>query len=541
MQKKILVIVGLAIVLISAKPISDKYFEITKGIEIYANVYKALNSHFVDELDPSSLMKTGIDAMTASLDPYTRYISEADVENYRLTVDGKYDGIGARVMNMDDFVTISYFYKDSPAAKAGIQVGDQILSINGKDMKGKKAKDVTRFMRGAPNSVIDIKVRNLADRKIRNIKVERGEIHVPNVPYYGMLDDHVGYISLTTFTKGAGKNVRSALKALKAQNDLKGVVLDLRGNGGGLLYEAVAVCNVFVPKGEEVVFTKGKLKESYKNYKTFASAEDAEIPLAVLVNDRSASASEIVSGVVQDLDRGVLIGQRTYGKGLVQNTKDVGYNSKIKMTIAKYYIPSGRCIQSVSYDHGKKKALPDSLRTAFKTSMGRTVYDGGGVLPDVVLPKAESHEMVKALRKEQMIFKFVTVNYKSLQNYCDTVNCHYDDFDAFVQFLDKEKFEYRGITESAIEQLEEKAKKEHTYEQIQGEIDHIKLTLKQMQRHLLEESKEEILRLISQDLAGRKYFAKGKTKQALRGDSEIREVISLLSDMDRYRSILKAE
>ncbi|MCI5083427.1 MAG: S41 family peptidase, partial [Saprospiraceae bacterium] len=390
-------------------PKSDKYFEMIKNIEIFTNLYKEINTYYVDEVDPGKLMRIGLDAMMESLDPYTNYISESDIEGYRYLTEGKYNGIGARSKKMGDYITITELYKDQPADKAGLRPGDQIMEIDGNDTKGKTGDAINALLRGFPGTTVNLKVRRPGVEAPIQLTLTRGEVEVPNVPYYGMVSNDIGYISLTTFTRNAGRNVADALKALKKDNPaLKGVIFDLRDNGGGLLNEAVNISNIFIPKGQVVVKTKGKVKDWDMSFRTTSTPVDTEIPLVVLINNRSASASEIVSGVMQDYDRGVLLGQRSYGKGLVQNTKDIGYNAKLKLTTAKYYIPSERCIQSVEYEDGEPVDIPDERRSKFKTQNGRTVLDGGGVKPDVTVKKPSDAGVIKSLIDQNLIFDFVT-------------------------------------------------------------------------------------------------------------------------------------
>ncbi|MFZ1257325.1 MAG: S41 family peptidase, partial [Saprospiraceae bacterium] len=360
-SKVILYLVLSSFILFGAAISFNKNFEIAKNIEIFVNVYKEINANYVDETNPATLMKTGIDAMLHQLDPFTNYITEVQIENYRIAIEGKYNGIGVRAKKIGDYVTITEVYKDYPAFKAGIKVGDQVIAINGLDGKGKESEDLFQIVRGMPKSEVEFTVMRPGIKEKLNLKLIRDEVNIPNVPYSAMVNDEIGYVVLSTFTENAGKNIRDAVKKLKADHStLKSVILDLRDNGGGLLGEAVEVCNVFIPQGQLVASTRSKLKERDQQYKTQNVPFSAEMPLVVLINSKSASASEIVSGTIQDLDRGVIIGQISYGKGLVQNTKDVGYNAKVKLTIAKYYIPSGRCIQSVKYENGEPVHLPDS-------------------------------------------------------------------------------------------------------------------------------------------------------------------------------------
>ncbi|MBK6496677.1 MAG: S41 family peptidase [Saprospiraceae bacterium] len=373
---------------------NDKLFEISKNLEIFISVYKELNTNFADELDPSTLMRTAIDAMTHSLDPYTNFVSESQVESYWINEDDKYQGIGARVGLVQKKLMILEAYQGGPALTAGIKSGDEIISVNGVNIEGKKIEEVNAILRGIPGTDIKLSIKKNGSDLAEDINVKRGEVNIPNVPYSGFVADGVGYISLTTFTQNAGSNISKALKELKTKNpNMSGIILDLRQNGGGLLHEAVNICNIFIPNGEIVVTTKSKVKERDQTFKTQSQPADLEIPLAILIDKRSASASEIVSGVMQDLDRAVLIGQRSFGKGLVQNTKELPYNARLKITTSKYYIPSGRCIQGVEYENGEPKDIPDSQRTKFKTKNGRIVME------DSASDKTLSDEIVKLKQK----------------------------------------------------------------------------------------------------------------------------------------------
>ena len=389
---------------------NDRLFEISKNLEIFISVYRELNTNFVDELDPGTMMRQAIDAMTNKLDPYTNFVSESEVESYWINDDEKYQGIGARVALIGNKFKVIEPYEGGPALSAGIKAGDEIISVNGIDIVGKKLAEINAILRGLPGTDMSLKIIPNGKAIAEDKKLTRGEVNIPNVPYSGFVSDDVGYISLTVFTQNAGANISKALNELKEKNpNMSGVILDLRQNGGGLLHEAVNICNIFLPKGEIVVTTKGKIKERDQTYKTMAPPVDLEIPLAVLIDKRSASASEIVSGVIQDMDRGVLIGQRSFGKGLVQNTKELPYNARLKLTISKYYIPSGRCIQGVEYENGEPKDIPDTQRSKFKTKNGRTVLDGGGVSPDVKTEGKVLSPVTKALLDQYMIYEFANV------------------------------------------------------------------------------------------------------------------------------------
>ena len=536
---------GIIVILLLAtamtfKADSGKYFEITKNIEIFANLYKELNTYYVDDLDPGQLMRTGIDAMVESLDPYTNYISESDIEGYRYMTEGRYNGIGAISKQIGEFVTITELYEGQPADEAGLKPGDQIVAVDGNDAKGKNIEQVNNILRGFPGTEVELTIRRPGNTDDFKVKLKRDEVNVENVPYYGMVAEGVGYAALTTFTRDAGRNVANAVRALKEQDpDLKGVIFDLRDNGGGLLTEAVNICNVFLPKGELIVTTKGKVKEADLGFNTLNSSVDDDIPLVILVNNFSASASEIVSGAIQDYDRGVLIGQQTYGKGLVQNTRDVGYNSKVKMTTAKYYIPSGRCIQSVEYQNGEPMDIPDSRRTPFKTRNGRTVLDGGGVKPDIALEKASDDAIIKALIRQDMIFNYVTQYCLDNPPPSSIEEYHFTDFDGFVSFLEKSDFNFQKESEQLLQKLQEKADEEG-YE-LDERLKSLQSSIQADKRNAVNEHREEIIDLIEKEISGRFFYQEGKIKMGLRNDKEIEEAINLFNDLPRYEKLLAGE
>lgn len=537
---KISAIVGIVVIGMSATMSPrNKYFEILKNLEIFTNLYKEINTYYVDDVDPGQLMRTGIDAMVESLDPFTNYISESEIEGYRFMTEGKYNGIGAISQQIDSFVTIVELYENQAADKAGLKAGDRIISIDGKDAVGKTPEQVNSILRGFPGTEVELKIRRPGAPEDFKVNLTRTEVEVDNVPYYGMLNDQVGYVALTTFTRNAGKNVAGALKSLQAENDnLKGVVLDLRGNGGGLLTEAVNVSNVFIPRGEVVVTTKGKVKEWDRTFSTMGNSTDEEIPVVVLINDRSASASEIVSGVLQDYDRGVLMGQRSYGKGLVQNTRDIGYNSKLKLTTAKYYIPSGRCIQSVEYEDGEPVNIADDRRTPFTTRNGRTVLDGGGVKPDVVVEKFTDASIVKSLIDQHLIFDFATEYFLGVDSVAAVEDYRFEDFQAFVDYLDTRAFQYDTESEKLLKKLQKVSTKDG-YD-LANEIQSLQQNIQTSKKDALQKNQKIITDLIEKEVASRYYYQEGKIKMGLRNDKEIEEAIALLNDTARYNAILSA-
>lgn len=517
----------------------NRYFEISKNIEIYTNLYKEINTSYVDDLDPARLMRTGVDAMLGSLDPYTNYISETEIESFRYITDGKYNGIGAQIRKIGDYVTITESFEDCPAQKAGLKVGDLLLEIDGQSTEGRSSDDVMNILKGFPGTEVELTIRRPGETKPQKITMTRDEVVVPNVPYIGLISDNIGYFALTTFTRDAGRNVAKALEVLKEENPgLKGIVFDLRGNGGGLLTEAVNVSNVFIPKGELVVTTKGKVIDWDRSFKTLNKSVDEEIPLVVLIDKNTASASEIVSGVIQDLDRGVLVGQRSYGKGLVQNTRDVGYNSKVKLTTAKYYIPSGRCIQGVEYEDGRPKDIPDSQRAEFKTRAGRKVFDGGGVSPDFKMKPAKDEEVVASLEDKFVIFDFATQYVIDHPAIAGAKEFEFTDFDKFVEFVKSNNFDYDSRTQKALKELREQADKDKLTEEFSEELKSLETKILAAKTEDLEDNKNEIVNLIEKEIAKRYYFQTGKIEVGLKNDPEIKEAITILNDPARYKTFL---
>ena len=515
----------------------NKYFEIIKNLEIFTNAYKEINHSYVDELDPGKLMRAGMDAMLEGLDPFTNYISETDIEGYRYLYEGRYNGFGAEARQMGDWVVVTEIFENSPAHKAGLKVGDAITSVDGQSAKGRTQEEVMAFLRGVPGTKVDLMVRRPGENKEQRITLERGEIEAQNVPHHGIVAEGIGYIYLTTFTRDAGENVANALQDLKTKHPgLKGVILDLRDNGGGLLNEAVNLVNVFVPRNEFVVSTKGKVPEWDRSFRTMNNPIDKEIPVVVLINKMSASASEIVSGGLQDLDRGVLMGQRSYGKGLVQNTKDVGYNAKIKLTTAKYYIPSGRCIQAVRYKNGEPVDIPDAERAVFKTRAGRPVLDGGGVKPDVLLPADTATGIVKALLDHNVIFDYAT-QWALKHPQIDSIEIFsFTDWDDFSRFAQDKKFEYESASEKMLKELRTVAEREHY--PLSADLQAVENKIKAEKKGEMAKNKARILHEIEQEIVGRYYFQRGKVRKSLKKDPEVEEAVKLLNDPARYKAIL---
>lgn len=523
-------------------PNKGRYFDIIKNLEIFSNLYKELNSNYVDEIDPNQIMKVGIDAMLATLDPFTNYFSESQIEGFRFRNEEGEASSGLKIKMIGADLVITRIIEESPAHVAGLKVGDVIKSVNTESTEKRTAEDVMDIISGVPGSEMSLDILRPGHTDLMNIKITRGGMDGKNVPYTGMVEEGIGYISLTTFTRDAGRNVENALRNLKTESsDLKGVILDLRGNGGGLLREAINVCNVFIPANETVVTTRSKVVEADQEYKTRKDPVDPTIELIVLIDDHSASASEIVSGVMQDLDRGVIIGQLSYGKGLVQNTFDIGYNAKVKLTTSKYYIPSGRCIQSVEYKNGSRVHISDEKRAKFKTRAGRTVLDGGGVQPDIPFPAEQQPLIVKKLTEQDIIFKFVTQYCIGRDNIGPLESFHYTDFAAFNSFLSKTNFRFETETDELIKKIKEVATTEAYSQEVTAEVDQLKAIVEKEKATQVKQHEKEILQAIEREILTRYYFETGLVRHQLKNDPELSEAIAILNSPQRYSSILKGK
>lgn len=543
-MKKIIVIISLVATTFLSTAFVDNYFEISKNLDIFTSLYQELNVFYVDETDPGDLMKTAIDAMLESLDPYTTYIPESETEDFRFMTTGQYGGVGAIISLRDDYVIIAEPYEGFPAHKAGLIAGDKLLEINGKSVKGKTTEDVSKVLKGQPNTTVNVLIEREGVAEPFDVKLTREEVKVKSVPYYGMVSDSIAYIKMTSFTRRVTHEVQQALEELKKEHDLKGLVFDLRSNPGGLLGEAINTTNLFIGQGEEVVSTKGKSKDWDKTYKTSRPAVDAELPLVVLVNSRSASASEIVSGAIQDLDRGVVIGQRSFGKGLVQNTRDLSYNTKLKVTTAKYYIPSGRCIQALDYsnrnDDGSVGKVPDSLKTAFKTRNGREVWDGGGVNPDIVLEPHKYSNILRSIMSKRHIFDFANKYHREHSNLSEPSVFTVDQelYDAFTNYLTDKEYEYETKTEKAIKKLQKEAEKEKYSTDLEAELEALLAKMDYSKTNDIERFQNEISEVLEGEIVTRYYFQKGRIEASLKHDQEIEKAIEVLNNPTLYKGIL---
>lgn len=523
---------------------TDEYFEISRNMDIFATLFRELNIYYVDETKPGDLMKKGIDAMLESLDPYTNYIPESEVEDYRFMTTGQYGGIGALIGQKGDQVVITDPYEGFPAQKADLRAGDIILEIDGKSIKGKKYDDISKILKGQPRTPVKLLIKRESEKDPLEKTVVRDEIKINSVSYSGMLDSEIAYIRLTGFTDNAGTEVKDALMELKTKHNAKSVVLDLRGNPGGLLNEAVNITNIFVDKGVEVVTTKGKVKEWDKAYKALNNPVDNTMPLAVLVNSGSASASEIVSGSIQDLDRGIVIGQRTFGKGLVQTTRPLSYNAQLKVTTAKYYIPSGRCIQALDYTHrnedGSVGKVPDSLVSLFKTKNGREVADGGGIAPDFATETIYLSNVSQSLLTKQLIFDYATLYRNSHPQIAPARSFRIteQEFQEFSTWLNGKEYDYTTKSEKTFEELKETAIKEKYYDNMKVQFDALQKSMMHDKQADLIKNKDEIMQLLQDEIASRYYYQKGRIEASFDYDPEILKAMEALKNKEVFTAIM---
>jgi len=523
---------------------TENNFEISKNLDIYATLLKELDKNYAEDINPGDLTEKAIDAMLETLDPYTVYIPESNAEDYKMITTGQYGGIGALIQKNGDYVIISEPYEGFPAQEAGLIAGDKILEINGKSMKDKNSDEVSEILKGQPGVELELLVGRIGMNDPLSVKVIRKEIKIPNIPYSGMLTGGMGYIKLSNFTQNAGSEVKKAFLDLKNNNDLKGIIIDLRGNGGGLLNEAVNICNIFVDEKLLIVSTKGKVASKNQDHLTRMAPVDKEIPLAVLVDQGSASASEIVAGAIQDLDRGVIIGQRTYGKGLVQHVVPLTYNSQVKITVAKYYIPSGRCIQSIDYFHkaenGLSEKIPDSLISEFKTKNGRSVYDGGGIEPDVYMDPMKLSKISQTLITKYLLFDYANLFASKNSSIASPEEFEISDdiFNDLIAFLKDKTYDYQTASEEALEKLKTNAEKENYFDAIELEYNALKSKILHDKGEDMITYKDEIKMILKDEIVGRYYFQKGRILASLSDDPEIARAIEVLQGSETYLAIL---
>ncbi|HRO42335.1 MAG TPA: S41 family peptidase [Flavipsychrobacter sp.] len=529
---------------------SDSYFEISKNLDIFATLFKQLNSYYVDPIEPGKLVKTGIDAMLEDLDPYTNYITESDIEEYEFQTTGKYGGIGATMRKKGDDIFVGDVYENSPAQKAGLHPGDQVIAIDNHTITGKSIDDISVLLKGSPGTQVGLKIKDAYTSEESNKIVTRGEIEVSSVPYAGLMgaEKNIAYVKLSQFTQGCSRLVRNSLDSLKGANpNLKGVVLDLRNNPGGLLDEAVNMCNLFLEKGQLVVSTKGKVAEKNKEYKTNGMPWDTKIPVTVLINQSSASASEIVAGTLQDLDRGLVVGQKSYGKGLVQETVALGYNARLKLTIAKYYTPSGRCIQAIDYTHrnldGSVGKVPDSLKQTFTTKGGRKVLSGGGVEADVNVPDEVISKFAVALYTKNFLFDYATQFAKQRPSITAAGNFSLTDaeFNGFAKWLESKDYSYKSETEIVLDSLKNTAIREKYFEATKTEFNTLQTKIAHDKQQDLLKHKAEVKRLLENEIVSRYYFLRGRIEHGLRADNDVAKAINLINQPTQYQALLQVK
>lgn len=541
------VVILMAVASLSFSSGESRWFSMSKNMEIFSNLYKELNQSYVDEIEAAQLMRKGLDAMLKSLDPYTNYISEAQIETARLERSGKLGDVGVAIILQDDKLFVKEVKQGMGADEVGMQAGDEIVEIDRKPVKGRTAEDAILALKGQPDSEVEIVFKSFETGKQVTKVVKRTKVEKQKVVFHQMLNDEVGYIKLTTFMqRGCSNQVAGAFNELKENEDFKYLIFDLRDNGGGLLNEAVAIANIFLPKEKEVVSTKGKLEEWNKSYVTQAEPLTTDVPVAVLINGKSASASEIVSGVLQDYDRGVLIGQRSYGKGLVQQTRDIGFNSKLKVTVAKYYLPSGRCIQAVDYtgdytDDGAKE-IPEEHRKAFKTTNGRVVYDNGGVKPDMSIDKMELTPFLKSLNDRHEIFHFVNDYVKRTESVAEPTEFEVDEnlLNQFSQHLDQKKFVYDSDLQKGIDKLLASAEEDEHSATVLAMIEDLKTKATLNNTRMVQDNSQILKLWLRNEVLTRYYYEEGKIKASLDDDRFIAKAKEVFADQESYAKILNA-
>ncbi len=523
-------------------------FEIAKSLDIYNSLLRELNLNYVDEINPGELNEKAIKAMLDDLDPYTVFIPESDIENAKFMTTGEYGGIGAVIQYDGEFTRISDPYEGWPAQKAGIIAGDAILEVNGVDCKKKNTQEVSNLLKGQPGTEVTLKLKRYGQEQPLEIKLKREKVKIDNIPYYKVFDNGIAYLSLSGFTRDAAKELKEKFVEMKKGNELKGFVIDLRGNGGGLMNEAVDIVNLFIPKGKPVVSMKGKAATANSMHPTTNEPVDLEIPLAILVDGSSASASEIVAGAIQDYDRGVIIGQRTFGKGLVQNILPLSYNTQMKVTVAHYYIPSGRCIQEIDYSHKKDTAQmkKDTLGKAFKTMGGRTVYEGHGITPDVKVSRDPYATVTAYLFGKNYIFDYANKFYSEHKSIASAERFQIDEatYQDFMKFVKDKKFSYTTESEKAIERLKKTAKDEGYLDKIKPQIEALEKNLAAEKDNDLLSNRKDIEELLRSEIVGRYYYQKGRIIASLNDDPDLKRAFEILlntNGKDEYHSILSGK
>src|SRR5260221_1184695 len=550
MKRRKLILIAFAVVctsLLAFTVPADRYFDIAKSLDIFSTLVKEVNANYVDEVDPKKLIDIGINGMLEQLDPYTDYIPKENLEAFSIQTTGEYAGIGALVGRVNHKTVITNPYVGFPAYRAGIRVGDELISVDGKNVQGKPTGESSALLKGAPQTEVEIEVKRYGETENLKFRLVREKIKITNVTYQGLIDKDLGYIKLDEFTPGAGREVADAFVKLKAQGATK-LILDLRDNPGGSLYEAVNIVNIFVPKGKEVVSTKGKAAESNKTYSTLNNPVDLEIPLAILTSGGSASASEIVAGSLQDYDRALLVGQRTFGKGLVQTTRQLAYDAQLKITTAKYYIPSGRCIQALDYAHrhsdGSVTKFPDSLKREFKTKIGRKVYDGAGLDPDLAVGSETVGALTVELISSGLIFDYSSKycgEHKPAPKSMKAFKFADVDYEQFVSWVRNQKFVYTSELEDKVESVIASAKNEKYFDQLQSSLNDLKNKIAITHSNDFAYFKSEIERVLEQEIAFHYQLVQGQIDASMDKDQEIGVAKKLLADQTRYKQLLSLQ
>ncbi|MDN5350029.1 MAG: carboxyl-terminal processing protease [Bacteroidales bacterium] len=541
----IILLALLPVQIISLQAQNHNNFEISKSLDIYASLFKELNLNYVDDINPAELNEIAIKAMLRELDPYTVFVPEADIENFQLMTTGEYGGIGSLIQQIDGKVTISEPYEGFPAQKAGLIPGDKILKINGVDTEDKNTSEVSELLKGQPGSTLNLLIDREGEDKPLEKTLIREKIKLDNIPYHTVFDNGIGYILLSGFTQKAASEMKEIFMAMREKQVLKGLIIDLRGNGGGLLNEAVDICNLFVDKGELIVATRGKTADKTSVHRTRQAPVDKDIPVVVLVNEASASASEIVAGALQDLDRAVIIGQRTFGKGLVQNVVPLSYNTQLKVTVAKYYIPSGRCIQEIDYTkirNGEAQET-DSVVATFKTRNGRVVFDGKGISPDIIMDEKSFSAVSANLYAGNFIFKYANHFARNNKNIPEAAafKITNDIYDDFMQFVDEHHFTYTTESERMITKMREIASEEAYIDAVNPQLEALEQELINYKKNDIRKHREEIEELLKMEIAQRYYFQKGKIIAALDNDPDLEKAFEVIQDTSRYQQILSPQ
>ncbi len=545
MKKKAIIFVSIVLscAILSFTPPAERYFEIAKNLDIFASLFKEVNALYVDEINPNKLVRTGIDAMLNSLDPYTNYISEDEIEDYNTMNTGQYGGIGALTREMGHRIVVTMVYEGYPAQKNGLKIGDEVVSMDNIELAKLSPEEANHLMRGQVGTPLKLAIRRLGEPGLTQMEFRREKIKVSNVPYSGMITPDIGYVQLSDFTHEAGREVKNAVVSLK-EKGAKKIILDLRGNPGGLLFEAVNICNIFLPKGKTVVTTKGKTENSNMTYETLSPALDIEIQLAVLINRGSASASEIVAGTIQDYDRGLVIGEKSFGKGLVQLSRPLSYKSQVKITTAKYYTPTGRCIQVLDYSHrradGSVGSIPDSLKKEFKTSRGRIVFDGGGIDPDIKVPGQEAAAISQVVHARGFLFDYATLYASKHLSIAPAraFSLTEAEYQEFITWMKGKEYTFHSKAEAALSGFAEEAKKERYYNELKPQLDLIQVRLDENRKSELNTFKDQIKMMLEEEIVTRYYLEKGAVEVGFKNDPDLKGAVEALNDQPQYKKIL---